>query len=76
MEYAALEPLFSRVNEALGIFIDEYEEEIIRADDIGAALALTRRFAEETVPAREAAEKFASILGRAQELGKQLLLSF
>lgn len=76
-EYESLYPLFCKFDDAFGILIDEYEEEVIPAEGICVALELSRGFAEEVDDAtRAATEKFVSILCRAQELGKQLLLSF
>lgn len=75
-EFEALYPLFCEFDEALGILIDEYEEEIIPADRIGMAIELTRAFAGKDSFACNSADKFASVLCRAQDLKKQLLLSF
>lgn len=75
-EFESLYPLFCEFDGALGILIDEYEDEVIPADRIGMAIELTRAFARENALACNAADKFASILCRAQELKKQLLLSF
>lgn len=75
-EFESLYPLFCEFDEALGILIDEYEDEIIPVERIGMAIELTRAFEGKDAIACSSACKFASILCRAQDLKKQLILSF
>lgn len=76
-DYARLFDLFTDFNQAFAIIIDEYEDEIIPADKIDEAIALTeayrKRFRDERA---QAADKLLAALVRAKELNKPVELFF
>lgn len=76
-DYALLFDLFTDFNLAFGIIIDEYEDEIIPADKIGEAIALTKsykkRFRDDRV---QAADRLLAALIHAKELNKPVELFF
>lgn len=76
-DYDNLFNLFCQFDKPFNIIIDEYEEEIILAPHIQKAIEMTEQYAEKaSLEIKNSAKKFLAVLKRANELGKQILLSF
>lgn len=76
-DYDNLFALFRKFDQPFDIVIDEYEEEIIPADKISAAIEMTESYAAgASDEVKASTEKFLAALNRAKELDKQILLSF
>ena len=59
------------------LVIDEYEEEIILSPHIQKAIEITEQYGEKaSLEIQNSTNKFLAVLKRANELEKQILLSF
>lgn len=76
-DYDNLFRLFCEFDKPFGILIDEYEEEVISASDIPAAIAMAEKYAEKApVKIKRSTEKLLVALRRAEELGRQVAFFF
>lgn len=76
-DFNLLLPLFDKFDKAFNIIIDMYEDEIISAESIEKAIALTEEFMTKSGEEhKDAANKVYSALKRAKTLKKPILLVF